>query len=118
MYNMVVACYMFYLQHDRIEEYITNKYRNVENEEPVVRVPLSKHVQIHYELPQAHQDDVLQEPLNVIIDIPVDENLLDYGIHQEDELLLVEDYSVNSSASLCPASPPDDCWKYTIRYCL
>ena len=70
----IVACYMFYPQNDRIEEYITNRYRDVETKEPVVCVSL------HH-----------------ILDIP--SNLLDFGIHQEHVLLL--DCPVGTSASLC-----------------
>ena len=59
MYNMVVACYSFYLPKEKIEEYITEKFKDIENfesEPAVVYVPVPENYEV--QIPSGDINDI------------------------------------------------------------
>ena len=71
MYDMVVACYSFYLPVEKIEEYVTEKFKdieNVESEPAVVYIPVPENYE--FQTPPGNVD-------NIEIDIENDEVLQD-----------------------------------------
>ena len=59
MYDMVVTCYSFYLPKEKIEEYITEKFKDIENSESepaVVYVPVPENYEV--QIPSGDINDI------------------------------------------------------------